>query len=106
MGSYLGKKAFTYGEQYFDKTVLGKEDKVRKALPMYPNPAATQVILPFSLRNSGAIKIYSAAGKEISGSLFSLTNNGNEVLLNIERLNPGLYYLPDGKGSIYKLVKK
>jgi len=106
MGSFLGKKSFTYGEQFFDRTVLGTDKNVKRALPMYPNPATTHVVLPISLRGKGTISIYSATGQEVSNNLITVTNNGNEALLNIERLIPGLYYLPDGKGNNYKLVKK
>ena len=107
MGSFVGKKAFEYGEQYFNGAVLSNEGPIKKkALPLYPNPASRQVMLPWSFKQNKAIVLYDAVGKKVSSHLFSVEYAGDEVLMDIERLAPGLYLLPSKSGNIYKLVKK
>ncbi|RLD27818.1 MAG: hypothetical protein DRI54_00440, partial [Bacteroidetes bacterium] len=56
----------------------------------YPNPATNIVNIQFSADFSGTIGIYNSAGKLMR----SVSNkNTNEIILNIENLMPGLYFL-------------
>ena len=107
MGSYIGKKAFAYGERYFENTVLSNREGITKmALPIYPNPFSKYVILPFKIRGKEDMSIFNSAGSQVPDNLYSINDTGPEVLLDLGNLRPGIYILYDGKGRKYKLVKK
>lgn len=70
--------------------VTGINDIDGIAFYYYPNPATNKVTIQFSSIFHGSIGIYDSAGKMMS----SVSNkNKNEIILNVQNLMPGLYFL-------------
>jgi len=108
MGAVIGKKAFAFGEQYFNQVVLSTEERLQQINPiLYPNPAKTKVVLKLNtkVKNLSSFKIYDTTGRTVKQAVFSLNQSKNIVSINIELLESGLYILIDDKRNTYKFRK-
>lgn len=84
--------------------VTGINEIDGNAFYFYPNPATNKVNIQFSSIFVGSINIYNSAGKLMS----TVSNkNKNEIILNVQNLMPGLYFLQianENKSVIRKLI--
>ncbi|RLD27815.1 MAG: hypothetical protein DRI54_00425 [Bacteroidetes bacterium] len=84
--------------------VTGLNEIDGNAFYYFPNPAKDKINIHFSTDFSGIIEIYNSTGKRMR--TFS-NNNSEEIILNLENLIPGLYFLQltiDNKTAIKKLI--
>jgi len=62
---------------------------------LYPNPAHDQFVLQgkngYSMQNIAAIEIYDITGKKITNFNY-YNNNGCIAVVNISKLNTGMYF--------------
>lgn len=108
MSMYLG----THGRGFFKSTSLLTNTKsVRKQATVnvaaYPNPAASEVNIDFSLSKSDKVTVdlYSINGKFVSSTSITGVAGKNSVKLNVAALTNGYYFARVNYGSQSSTVK-
>ncbi len=72
---------------------------------LFPNPATGKIQLKSDEPVNGNYKIFDESGKDITALTFTDKISSNDVIIYIEKLHPGIYFLQNN-GQIIKFVKK
>jgi len=85
-----------------DKSVLGLDELSSfKELTLYPNPVASELNVKFTteMNQDVNINIYDISGKSAQKQLIKAIEGSNLVLLNVENLSKGLYFVNISSGE-------
>ncbi len=80
--------------------ILPTDDLITYDLKVYPNPAFDELILEWDATGMMTFFLYDLYGRKIQ----TIEATGGKKYMNIENLNPGVYFLNAGKESV-KIIK-
>jgi hypothetical protein len=77
-----------------------------EATQLFPNPANNQVTFAFTAKKQGPVDvvIHDATGREVKRTRVQAGSGSTEVVIGVEDLAPGFYFIRGGSGVSKKLV--
>ncbi len=88
-------------------TGLSENNKPSASYHFFPNPASDKLSIAFNVKQQEPVKIslFDFTGREVYAENTSISKDNNTVNLNIETLNPGVYFLNIKAGNTEKTSK-
>jgi len=81
-------------------------EKLKKeTVNLFPNPVKNQITIEGSDAELKDIRIYNMLGQDVTYSTHQAVNNETTVVINLSKLNPGIYYIYT-KNTAHKLLKQ
>ncbi len=81
-------------------------EKLKKeTVNLFPNPVKNQITIEGSDAELKDIRIYNMLGQDVTYLTHQAVNNETTVVINLSKLNPGIYYIYT-KNTAHKLLKQ
>lgn len=99
--SYYRLKQIDFNGQYkYHNTIFIENNESDNKPVIMPNPARDQLVIMFhtKLKQKTNISLYDISGRLILSDEFTPESENNQFILDIEHLNPGLYFLSTSDG--------
>ncbi len=99
--AYYRLKQIDFNGQYkYHNTIFIENNESDNKPVIIPNPARDQLVIMFhtKLKQKTNISLYDISGRLIVSDEFTPDSENNQFILDIEHLNPGLYFLSTSDG--------
>lgn len=97
------------GNFEYSEIVNAKLDAFKNDMEVYPNPVGSQVNINLRYYSTAAeqvITIHNSQGKQVSlYKVSAMQNSWNDLMLNIDNLSKGIYFIKTERGEIIRFVK-
>lgn len=93
------------GFESIDTGTLSSTEIIKEeSISIYPNPFSSQVTIRGEYLLDKEIKLFSVLGKELPESIEKKTLSNNQMIIGIEKINSGIYFLKVGD-EVHKIFK-